>query len=73
MKKTAIHLYIILTLLLGVRHGRLALVCSETGTVCRTYPLPVSMLPPADQQALASGIEIRDDHHLSRLLEDYLS
>ena len=73
MKKTVIPLYMILTLLLGVRHGQLALINNDTGSVCRTYPLPVCMLPPSDQQKLVSGIEITDALQLAQLLEDYLS
>ena len=73
MKKTVIPFYIILTFLLGIRHGQLALICRETNAVCRTYPLSPAMLPAADQQALASGIEIADDRHLAKILEDYLS
>ena len=73
MRKSAIPFCILFTFLLGVRHGQLALISEETGAVCRTYPLPVAMLPLADQHNLASGIEIRDSRHLAQILEDYLS
>ena len=73
MNKIVIPFYIIFTFLLGVRHGQLALISADTGAICRTYPLSVSMLPPADQRDLSSGIEIRDERHLAQLLEDYLS
>ena len=73
MNKIIIPFYIIFTILLGVRHGHLALISADTGAICRTYPLSASMLPPADQRDLSSGIEIRDERHLAQLLEDYLS
>lgn len=62
-----------LLLLLGSWEGRVALLNSGTGQPLRVYPYRLSSLPPADQQALATGIPVPNEQELARMLEDYLS
>ena len=72
MKKTVSSI-LLLGLLLGCHNGYVALWKAGNPTPLTLYPYPVSLLPPADQIALAEGIPIKDFRELSQRLEDYLS
>ena len=73
MKRNRWILTALLVAYLGIHNGYLALFTDNESDPIITYPLPVQMLPAADQQKLYSGIAIRDHLHLAHLLEDFLS
>ena len=68
-----IYLSLILSFLLGVHEGKLALWRENAVQPEMVFPCPVEMLPEADRQALRNGIRIDSREDLARLLEDYLS
>lgn len=65
----AMALYVVL----GVWKGYVALYDEGAQEPRQIFPCMVASLPMADQQALASGILIRNERDLNQLLEDYLS
>ena len=69
------HLYIItvLSLILGTWKGYVALFEKEINEPVQIFSCPVSSLPVADQEALESGIPIRNPRDLQQVIEDYLS
>ena len=71
--KTALRAWILAGLLLGVWNGSLALLEEGRPDPVRVFPCPVSSLPPADQQALSTGIPVENAPELTRLLEDFVS
>ena len=74
MRKGKILAYLLLFgFLLGIHDGKIALWQDEDPKPIRVFPYRAELLPPSDQQALQNGIPIEDAHHLSRLLQDYLS
>ena len=62
-----------LTLYLGIFDGKIALFRKDYSVPVQVFPFPVSAFPLQDQAALETGIPIRDQEHLSELLEAYLS
>jgi hypothetical protein len=58
---------------LGSFRGFLALFQDDRPEPRQIYPLKISSLPPADQQALERGIPVRSEKQLQHLLEDFLS
>ena len=64
---------VILSFLLGIHDGKIALWKDEDPQPIQIFPYRASLLPPADQNVLKHGIPIEDEHHLNRLLQDYLS
>lgn len=62
-----------LYLVLGNWKGHIALFDEGAPEPRQIFPNKVSSLPEADQAALESGILIRNERDLNRLLEDYLS
>jgi hypothetical protein len=74
MRKGKILVFLLLAgYLLGIHDGKIALWKNEDPELIRVFPYRAELLPPADQHALQNGIPIEDAHHLSRLLQDYLS
>jgi hypothetical protein len=64
-------LLMITALLLGTHRGYLALI--EHNEPVEIYPYHIKMLPQADQECLRKGIPIKNENHLEKLLQDYLS
>ena len=62
-----------LVYLLGSFKGYLALWKEDSPEPFQIFPVKVSSLPEADQEALAQGIRARSEIELSSLLEDFLS
>ena len=71
--KHLLSLMLLLSLYLGCHKGYLALFDKENPEPLQIYPCPVSALPPADQQALESGIPVKSRQELAHRLEDFLS
>lgn len=74
MKKIP-HLYLalMLTFILGVRDGNIALWREGTAEPLRVFPYRVSTLPPEARAALEKGISIESREQLEALAENYLS
>lgn len=72
MKK---HVYalLLLTCLLGLQDGYLALFRGENTTAYHVFPYRAELYPKIDRQALENGIPFSSQEELSQLLEDYLS
>lgn len=62
-----------LSWVLGSYRGYVALYDKGKTEPRMVYPYAVAALPPADQEALVSGIRVITQEELSRLLEDFLS
>ena len=62
-----------LLLYLGIHDGRLALFRQGHRVPVQVYATAISSYPLKDQQALAAGIPIKNNRHLAKLLEAYLS
>jgi hypothetical protein len=69
--KHILKLFMITALILGTHRGYLALI--ENNKPVEIYPYHINMLPQADQERLRIGIPIKDETHLEKLLQDYLS
>ena len=63
----------ILSFLLGVHDGYIALWKGTDPTPVEVFPFRAEMLPEADRQALYEGIRVDSSAQLAQLLEDYLS
>lgn len=73
-KMYSIYCIILGIFILGSYQGRIALWEQDrTGDPLRIYPVSVSLLPEADQEALNRGICADSPEALARMLEDYLS
>lgn len=64
---------LLLSFLLGVHDGRLAMWKDEDPTPCKVFPCPVIVLPKAVQQQLKAGIRLDTMEDVNRLLENFLS
>lgn len=64
---------VLLSFLLGVRDGRIALWKDGETEPWRVFPYPVYALPIETQQALKAGIRIDSMEDLDQLLENLLS
>lgn len=64
---------LVLSFLLGVHNGYIALWKDGAEKPLRVFPYQAQMLPLADQLALKKGIVIKSDSKLAEFLEDYLS
>lgn len=74
MKTTHLRaLALVLGFLLGIQGGRIALWKDGQAQPVEVFPIPVKMLPEADQKALEEGIAIENSGELTRILEDFLS
>ena len=62
-----------LYVVLGCWKGYVALFEAGKDEPRQIFPTQVSSLPLQDQQALESGIPVRNQRDLEQLLEDYLS
>ena len=63
----------VLSFLLGIQDGYIALWKGTDPTPVEIFPFKAEMLPEADQRALVEGIRIDSSSQLAQLLEDYLS
>ena len=73
MKKKFLSLPLLLGFILGCHQGYVALWAEGAAEPAQVYPYRVTVLPPADQQALEEGIHAESAQELEQLLEDYLS
>lgn len=64
---------IMLSFLLGVHNGRLAMWKDEDPTPCKVFPCPIVVLPGPVQEQLKSGIRLETIEDVNRLLENFLS
>lgn len=62
-----------LYVVLGTWKGYVALFDQGQSEPRQIFPYTVTSLPQEDQEALESGIIVRNDRDLQQLLEDYLS
>ena len=69
--KRSITASVLWAFLLGSHKGYLALWKDDRAEPYQIFPVKVSSLPEADQQALSRGIPARSDLELAGLLEDY--
>ncbi len=58
---------------LGVWEGQLAVFEGDAAFPQKLYEVPVSSLPPAEQEKLKAGISVESIDALQLLLEDYTS
>lgn len=74
MKKNAfLQLFIIVSFLLGIKDGYIALWKDGDPEPIHTFPYQAQMLPETDRSALENGIKIDKKSDLIHILEDYLS
>ncbi len=74
MRKERFLAYLVmLSLLLGIRDGYIALWKTGEKEPVQVFPYQVSSLPPADQERLREGIVIESKEELISLIEDYFS
>ena len=77
MKKTKLYhrlcVILLLSFLLGVRDGKLALWKDGEAEPWRVFPYPIAVLPLETQQELKNGIRIDSMEDLDRILENLLS
>lgn len=64
---------LILSLLLGIQDGYVALWKDQAKDPVYVFPYKAQLLPQEDQLKLEQGIPIRDLDELEEILEDYLS
>ena len=65
-------IFVLLSMLLGVKNGYLTLWKEEDPQPVATFPVAVSSLPLSDQILLHRGIHVESASALQALLEDYL-
>lgn len=63
----------LLTFLLGIHNGRVALWKEPDPEPMKVFPYPVSALPNEVRQALEKGIRIDSMEDLDKLLENFCS
>ena len=68
-----VYLTLILSFLLGIHEGKLALWKEGESLPEIVFPCCADFLPEADRQALSKGIPIGSREELASLLEDYVS
>ncbi len=73
MKQKHLAVLLALYVILGSWKGFVALYEADAQEPRQIFPTMVDSLPPADQEALAAGIRVRNERDLAQLLEDYLS
>ena len=73
--KRLTHLYfsLLLTFILGVRDGKVALWKEGQPEPVKVFPCRTAMLPPETRTALEKGIRIESMEDLEELAENYLS
>ena len=68
-----VYLTLILSFLLGIHEGKLALWRDGDSQPEIIFPCCTDLLPEADRKALSEGIPISSRQELAHLLEDYIS
>lgn len=64
---------ILMTFLLGVKNGQVAIWHTESARLLRVLPWPSSVLPAQVQQALNNGIRIEEDSDVGKLILQMIS
>ena len=64
---------LMMSFLLGVHDGRLAMWKDEDPTPCKVFPCPIIVLPKTVQQQLKTGIRLQTMDDVNQLLENFLS
>ena len=64
---------LMMSFLLGIHEGRLALWKDNDPTPCKVFPCPIVVLPKAVQQQLQNGLRLETIEDVNRLLENFLS
>jgi hypothetical protein len=64
---------LMMSFLLGIHEGRLALWKDDDPTPCKVFPCPAIVLPKAVQQQLRDGLRLETMDDVNRLLENFLS
>ena len=72
-KRRTIPAILLLGFILGAKDGFVALWKDDLPEPIRVFSYSITSLPPADRQALETGIHIENREELLKLLEDYLS
>ena len=75
-KKWNAHIFtamLLMSFLLGIHEGRLAMWKDNEPEPCKLFPYPVLMLPKTVQQQLKTGIRLETIEDLNTLLENFLS
>lgn len=67
------YLALILTVLLGIHRGFVALWLPGEEEPAVVFPYSARSLPPSDREALEKGISIETPEELDRIIEDFLS
>ena len=65
--------FLMMSFLLGVHDGRLAMWKDEDPTPCKVFPCPIIVLPKQVQQQLKTGIRLQTIDDVNQLLENFLS
>ena len=74
MKKyRCLYLALMLTFILGVQDGKIALWKNGEPKPLQVFPYQAQMLPPEAQSALEKGVPIESLEQLEELAESYLS
>lgn len=68
-----IYLALILSFILGIHEGNIALWKKGSDDPVRVFPYRAGMLPPEARSALEKGIPIESIEQLEALAENYLS
>lgn len=68
-----LYLALVLSFILGVQDGNIALWKKGSPEPIRVFPYRADSLPEADRNALEQGIELESRQDLLKLMEDYLS
>ena len=63
----------LVSILVGVHNGRIALWRDNDPKPFKVFPYPVSMLPDEQEQMVRKGIRVESMEELQRLMENYLS
>lgn len=73
MKPNYLPALLLLTILLGIHNGRIAMWKDQDPEPYRIFPYSAAALPPKLRSALQSGILIESEEDLQLLLENLLS
>ena len=72
-KRHLIPQLLLLTILLGIHNGRIAMWKDQDPEPVRIFPYSAAALPPNLRDALQKGITIDSEDDLQQLLENFLS
>ena len=72
-RKRSYYYIMLLTLLVGIHRGRIAVWTGEDPEPRYILPYSADLLPEGDRRALEKGIRLHSREELSRFLEDFCS